>query len=38
MNIHTGVARNDIYRQIVMSYYEAPNHDTFTDNLTLQNM
>jgi len=38
MNILTGVARSDIYRQIVMSYYETTNHDTSTDNCTLQNM
>jgi hypothetical protein len=38
MNIHAGTARNDIYRRTVMSYYETMNHDTSTDNWTLQNM
>jgi len=38
MNIHTGIARNDIYRQIVMSYYKTTNHDTSTDNCNLQNV
>ena len=38
MNIHTGVARSDNYRQIVMSYYETTNDDISTDNCNLQNM
>jgi len=38
MNIRTGIARSDIYGQIVMSYYKTKNHDTSTDNFTLQNM
>jgi len=38
MNIHRGIARSDIYGQIVMSYYKTTNHDTSADNCSLQNM
>lgn len=38
MNVQTGAARSDIFREIVMSYCEATNHNTFTDNFTLHKM